>query len=75
VADADDAVLRLEHVTIAGERVGMFGIGSGGNYALSAARALIDIPSLTAEDIVRRSMKIAGDICVYTNHSLVVETI
>ncbi|GAB0113571.1 ATP-dependent protease subunit HslV [Acidisoma sp. C75] len=54
---------------------GIIGIGSGGNYALSAARALIDVPELSAEEIVRRSMKIAADICVYTNHSLVVETI
>ncbi len=54
---------------------GIIGIGSGGNYALSAARALMDVPELSAEEIVRRSMKIAADICVYTNHSLVVETI
>jgi len=54
---------------------GIIGIGSGGNYALSAARALVEIPDLGAEEIVRRSMRIAADICVYTNHSLVVETI
>ncbi len=47
-------------------------IGSGGNYAISAAKALIDMP-LTAEEIVRRSMKIAADICVYTNHNLTME--
>ncbi len=51
-------------------------IGSGGNYALSAARALAEsAPDLDAETIVRRSMKIAGDICVYTNHSLVIESL
>lgn len=53
---------------------GIIGIGSGGNYALSAARALIDT-DLSAEEIVRKSMKIAADICVYTNHSLVLEKI
>ena len=53
---------------------GIMGIGSGGMYALAAARALVDQP-LTAEEIVRRSMAIAGDICVYTNGNLVVETI
>lgn len=42
---------------------------------LAASIALLDQPNLTAEEIVRRSMKIAGDICVYTNHNLVVETI
>ncbi|MCQ9155500.1 ATP-dependent protease subunit HslV [Acidomonas methanolica] len=52
---------------------GIIAIGSGGNYALSAARALIEVPGLTAEEIARRAMKIAGDICVYTNHALRVE--
>lgn len=52
---------------------GIIGIGSGGNYALSAARALIDRDDLDAEAIVRKSMKIAADICVYTNENLVIE--
>lgn len=50
-------------------------IGSGGNYALSAAKALIDIKGLSAEDIVKKSMKIAGDICVFTNNNLTMEKI
>ncbi len=54
---------------------GIIAIGSGGNYALSAARALITVPDLTAEEIARRAMKIAADICIYTNENLVVETI
>jgi ATP-dependent HslUV protease, peptidase subunit HslV len=49
-------------------------IGSGGNFALAAARALADQP-LSAEEIVRKSMKIAAEICVYTNHSLVIESL
>ena len=53
---------------------GIIAIGSGGNYALAAARALSD-QDMTAEEIARKAMKIAGDICVYTNHSLVIETI
>ena len=52
---------------------GIIAIGSGGNYALSAARALIDVDGLDAEAIARKSMKIAGDICVYTNHNIVLE--
>jgi ATP-dependent HslUV protease, peptidase subunit HslV len=52
---------------------GLIGIGSGGAFALSAARALIDIDGLDAEEIARRSMKIAAGICVYTNESIVVE--
>lgn len=54
---------------------GVIAIGSGGNYALAAARALMGVEGLEAEDVARRAMKIAGDICVYTNHSLVVETL
>ena len=53
---------------------GIMGIGSGGNYALAAARALIDGP-LEAEAIVRKAMDIAADICVYTNRNITVETL
>lgn len=49
-------------------------IGSGGNYALAAARALMDT-KLSAEDVARKAMAIAADICVYTNGNLTVETI
>ena len=49
-------------------------IGSGGNYALSAARAYLDSGiDLTAEEIARRALKIAGDICIYTNHNIITE--
>ena len=51
----------------------LLAIGSGGNYALSAARALFDNTDLSARDIVEKSLTIAGDICVYTNHSQVIE--
>jgi len=54
---------------------GVIAIGSGGNYALAAARALISIEGLTAEEIARRSLGIAADICVYTNHSIIVEVL
>ena len=54
---------------------GLIAIGSGGNFALSAARALIDIPDLSAEDIARKSLRIAAQICVYTNGNVIVETI
>jgi len=54
---------------------GIAAIGSGGNYALSAARALIDVNDLSAEDIIKKSMKIAADICVYTNNNLTMEVI
>ena len=54
---------------------GVIAIGSGGNYALAAARALIEMPDLSAEEVARRAMRIAADICVYTNHSVIVEAI
>ena len=53
---------------------GVAAIGSGGQYALAAARALPDF-DLTAADIARRAMAIAGDICVYTNGALTVESL
>jgi ATP-dependent HslUV protease subunit HslV len=52
---------------------GLIGIGSGGAFALAAARALIGIDDLDAEEIARRSMKIAAGICIYTNENIIVE--
>jgi ATP-dependent HslUV protease subunit HslV len=52
---------------------GLIGIGSGGNYALAAARALIDRSDMDAEAIARKSLQIAADICVYTNGNIIVE--
>jgi len=53
---------------------GIAAIGSGGNYALAAARALADT-DLSAEEIARKAMAIAADICIYTNDNVVVETL
>src|SRR5262245_32370331 len=52
---------------------GLIGIGSGGSFALSAARALIDIDGLSAEQIAKKAMKIAADICIYTNNNVIFE--
>ena len=49
-------------------------IGSGGGYALAAARALIDNDNLSAEDIARKALNIAADLCIYTNHHIIVES-
>ena len=54
---------------------GLIGIGSGGNYALAAARALIDVPGLDSEAIARKAMAIAASICVFTNDKIIVETL
>ncbi len=52
---------------------GLIAIGSGGNYALASARALLENSELSAKDIVEKSLNIAADICVFTNHQLTVE--
>ena len=52
---------------------GVIAIGSGGNYALAAARAYLESSALSARDIALRSLQIAADICVYTNSEIVVE--
>jgi ATP-dependent HslUV protease, peptidase subunit HslV len=51
---------------------GIVAIGSGGNYALAAARALAPVPGITARDVVQRSLEIAADICVFTNRNITV---
>ena len=54
---------------------GVLAIGSGGNYALAAARALAQNTDLSATEIAEKALKIASDICVYTNGNIVVETV
>ena len=54
---------------------GVIAIGSGGNFALSAARALYENTDLSAQEIARKALKIASDICVYTNSNIIVETV
>ena len=54
---------------------GLIGIGSGGSYALAAARALATVDGLTARESAARAMRIAGEICVYTNANVVIESL
>ena len=54
---------------------GVCAIGSGGNYALSAGKALYENTELSAREIAEKSMKIAGEICVYTNDHITVEEV
>lgn len=54
---------------------GIAAIGSGGSYALSAARALAEHTTMDAEAVAREALKIAGDLCIYTNHNVTVEVI
>ena len=55
--------------------MGVIAIGSGGNYALAAARALVDNTDLSAREIVEKSLHIAAGICVFTNDNLTIETL
>ena len=75
VADKDRSFTLTGNGDVLEPEDGVIAIGSGGNYALAAARALMQVPDLSAEEIARRAMKIAADICVYTNHNVIVETI
>jgi len=52
---------------------GIIAIGSGGNYALAAAKAFVENKKLSASQIVERSLKIASDICIYTNNNIMIE--
>ena len=73
VADAGHSLVLTGTGDVLEPEDGLIGIGSGGSFALSAARALMDVEGLDAEAIARKSMKIAADICIYTNESVVVE--
>lgn len=74
VADKDVSLVLTGQGDVLEPEDGLIAIGSGGNYALSAARALIDM-DLDAETIARKAMKIAAEICVYTNTNVLVESL
>ena len=75
VADADNLML----VSGTGEVIepddGILAVGSGGNYALAAARALAANTDLPAHEIARKALEIASEICVYTNGNIIVEDV
>lgn len=73
VADSENIYVISGDGNVIEPESGVCAIGSGGNYALSAARALMENTDLDAVEIVKRAMKIAGDICIFTNHNIVVE--
>jgi ATP-dependent HslUV protease subunit HslV len=75
VADAETSLLLTGQGDVLEPDDGLIGIGSGGPFALAAARALVDVEGLSAEAIVRKAMAIAAGICVYTNTHLTLEVI
>jgi ATP-dependent HslUV protease subunit HslV len=73
VADAGVSLVLTGTGDVLEPEDGLIGIGSGGNFALAAARALIDQPGMDAEAIATRAMEVAANICIYTNRSVTIE--
>ncbi len=73
VADKDASLIITGNGDVIEPEEGIMAIGSGGTFAMAAARALLHNTDLDAEDIVRKSLTIAADICVYTNHNHKIE--
>jgi ATP-dependent HslUV protease subunit HslV len=75
VADRDSSLIITGSGDVLEPEFGLVAIGSGGAYAQAAARALLENTDLAPQDIVRRSLAIAGDLCIYTNQSHTIETL
>lgn len=75
VADKDVSLIITGNGDVLEPEHGIVAIGSGGAYAQSAARALIENTELDPADVIRKSLEIAGDLCIYTNHSFTIETL
>jgi ATP-dependent HslUV protease subunit HslV len=75
VADAEHSLVITGNGDVLEPEFGLIAIGSGGPYAQAAARALIENTDLSAEAVVRKSLAIAGDLCIYTNQTHSVETL
>lgn len=72
VADVDHSYLLSGSGELIEPDDGILSVGSGGNYALSAARALYPNPAFAARDVVQRSLEIASEICVFTNRNVTI---
>jgi ATP-dependent HslUV protease, peptidase subunit HslV len=75
VADLNTSLIITGNGDVIEPENSLIAIGSGGPYAQAAAHALIENTTLSAEDIVTKSLSIAGDICVFTNHNQTIETL
>jgi ATP-dependent HslUV protease subunit HslV len=75
VADKEASLIITGNGDVLEPEYGLIGIGSGGPYAQAAARALLDNTDLAPADIVKKSLTIAGDLCIYTNQSHTIEVI
>jgi len=75
VADRETSLIITGNGDVLEPELGLISIGSGGPYAQAAARALLDNTELAPIDIVKKSLAIAGDLCIYTNQSHTIESI
>ena len=75
VADRDNSLVITGNGDVLEPEYGIVAIGSGGAFAQSAARALIENTELDPAEVVRKSLEIAGDLCIYTNHNFTIETL
>ena len=75
IADSSDVLLVSGSGDVVEPDDGIIGLGSGGNYAVAAARALMKNTKLSAAEIVKQAMEIAADICIYTNNEIYVEEV
>lgn len=75
VADRDFSLIVTGNGDVVEPELGLVAIGSGGPFAQAAARALLENTDLPPEDVVRKSLAIAGDICIYTNQNHVIEVL
>ena len=75
VADASVTLVLTGNGDVLEPEDGVIGIGSGGGFAQAAAKALLSVDGLDAETIARRALEIAGEICVYTNTNITIETL
>jgi len=75
VADATSSLVITGTGDVLEPEYGIVAIGSGGAYAQAAARALLEHTELSADDIVKQALTIAGDICIYTNQNHVIEVL
>jgi len=75
VADHETSLIVSGNGDVVEPELGLVAIGSGGPYAQAAARALLENTELSPQDIVKRSLTIAGDICIYTNQNHVIEVL
>ena len=75
VADRTASLVITGNGDVLEPEFGIVAIGSGGPYAQAAARALVENTTLSARDVVQRSLDIAGDLCIYTNRNLVIESL